>query len=177
MQSHFVPILKAPSSTPKYNIVDRSSILRMLDDCSPQNIWYWDFCGELSFSVLYPGSILLQKITCNRRFFVNDEEFLKELSAGNLCAKISMLSKNSSSTSRLWIKTYFFYPYAAVVITIWLVPAIKASDEQLPSMEKQLLWKLQIKTILLEVFCKIVFWKIWQNSYRTPVPGYLFQLG
>ena len=52
---------------------------------------------------------------------------------------------------------HFFYPYAAVVIAISLVPAIKASDEQLPSMEKQLLWKLQIKTILLEVFCKIVF--------------------
>ena len=67
--------------------MDRSSIIRMLDDCSPQNIWYLDFCGELSFSVLYPGSILLQKITCNSRFFVNDEEFLKELSAGNLCAK------------------------------------------------------------------------------------------
>ena len=74
--------------------MDRSSILRMLDDCSPQNILYLDFCGELSFSVLYPGSILSQKITCNSRFFVNDEEFLKELSAGNLCAKISMLSKN-----------------------------------------------------------------------------------
>ena len=75
------------------------------------------------------------------------------------------------------LKHIFFYPYAVVVITIWLVPAIKASDEQQPSMEKQLIWKLQIKTILLEVFCKIVFWKIWQNSYRTPVPGYLFQLG
>ena len=107
VQSHF-PILKAPSSTPKYNIVDRSSLLRMLDDCSPQNIWYFDFCGEFSSSVLYPGSILLQKITCNSRFFVNDQEFLKELSAGNLCGKISMLSKNSSNTCRLWIKTYFF---------------------------------------------------------------------
>ena len=107
MQSHVVPILKAPSSTAKYNIVDRSSILRMLDDCSPQNIWYLDFCRELSFSVLYPGSILLQNITCNSRFFVNDEEFLKELNAGNLCAKISMLSKKSSNTCRLWIKTFF----------------------------------------------------------------------
>ena len=29
-----------------------------------QNIWYFDFCGGLSFSVLSPGSILPQKFTC-----------------------------------------------------------------------------------------------------------------
>ena len=63
VQSHFVLILNTLFSTPNYSIVGNSSILKMLDRCCPQNTWFFNFCGELSFSVLYPGTILPQKFT------------------------------------------------------------------------------------------------------------------
>ena len=68
VRSDFVPVLKTFSGTPIYSIIGSSSILRMVDHCYPYNIWYLGFCGELSFSVLYPGSILPQKFTSDRRF-------------------------------------------------------------------------------------------------------------
>ena len=52
-----------------------SSILRMLDHCYPQNVWYLDFYGELSLSVFYSGNIHPRKFTSNGRFFVNNREF------------------------------------------------------------------------------------------------------
>ena len=36
----------------------------MVGHCYPQNILESDFCGELSFSFLFTGSILPQQFTC-----------------------------------------------------------------------------------------------------------------
>ena len=57
--------------------------------------------------------------------------------------------------------------FTTLVITIWIMAAIKASHEQLPSMEKQLLRKLQIRTSRPEVFCKTMLWKFCKISNST----------
>ena len=50
------------------------SILRsILDRFYPQNMWCLDFDVELSFSVLYPYSILSQRFTSNKTLFVDIE--------------------------------------------------------------------------------------------------------
>ena len=41
-----------------------SCILKMVGQYYPQDIWYLDFCVELSFSVIFPDSMLPQIFAC-----------------------------------------------------------------------------------------------------------------
>ena len=140
MQSDFVPVLKTFSWRPIYSIVGSSSILRMLDDCYPYNIWYLAFCRELSFSVLYPGSILPQKFISNRRFLWiigNSKQQLKGYSVLEIFVKnfpsVKTFVKHSSEAfvKMDLIVHLIIYLYAASWgMTIRLAAAIKLSHEQ-----------------------------------------------
>ena len=54
----------------------------MLDHYNSQNIWYLDFCGESSFSGLYPRSILPQNLLVIEDF-LSKTKFSKQRVKGN----------------------------------------------------------------------------------------------
>ena len=93
------------------------SILRILDHFYPQNMWYLDFCVKLSFSVLYPYSILPQRFTSNKRLFV-DIELTKQRLKGNSVLEIFV--KKLSCCQKIVKQLAFYglkrcliiYPYA-----------------------------------------------------------------
>ena len=66
-----------------------------------------------------------------------------------------------------------FWSVTTLVITIWPKVAIKLSHEQLPSMEKQLLWKLQIRTSRLLVSENGIL-EIFVNSHNSICAGVSF---
>ena len=67
-----------------------------------------------------------------------------------------------------WLKCYFIIYLQAT--------SLEMCHEQLPSMEKQLLWRLLIRTSHPEVICKTELWKLLQNSHNSTSAGTSFSI-
>ena len=139
----FILEYKTLSWTLNYSIVGSSSILRILDHCHPQNICYFEFCGELHFQ-FYILAVFFHKNLLVAEDFLwikrNSKQWLKGNSTLEIFVeKFPCWRKIHEALVVYGLKHYLIiYPYAAgSVITIWLVVAIKASYEQ----SNDLLWK------------------------------------